>query len=612
MRSRYMYVNRRRRRPAVVLISLLLGLATLAVVGGAGFGAYRALSTSGVVPTVAIRLGPPTSTPPPTATPVPMLAGIVTDAYTGRPLPGVAVTVGGADFTTGADGAFRLPRPATAAELRLSLPAYEPLARPVGPTTGELLSLALRPTRLEGVVRGGDGKPLASARVTVGTTTVLSEADGRYTVQDVPESATLTVEAPDHARHQEPVGKRATVDVRLRVNGLTGVVKSKEGQPIARATVALGDSETTTGSDGRFKLTDVSEEGSLAVKAGGFKAERRTVQAGSSVEVTLTPLIVKAIYLTHLTVADDKRFNELLALVKRTELNAMVIDVKGDSGHLFYDSKVPLAREIGAVEPAYDVGKRLRQLREANVYTIARQVIMEDTLLAKSRPQWAVRNKATGRPWKDFNGIAWMNPYRPEIANYNVAIAKEVAELGFDEVQFDYIRFPSDGQLELTDYGQESNEEKRRAAIAGILSQARRALAPSGVFISADLFGLVTVAEDDLGIGQKLESVADVLDYICPMVYPSHYARGSFGYANPAAKPYEVVEKSLAGAKPKLAGSRAQLRPWLQDFDLYGTDYTPEMVRAQIKAAEEHRSSGWLLWNAANRYQEAALRPRGR
>ena len=611
MRPRYMYVKRRRRRPAVVLVTLLLAAVGLTVLGGVGYGAYRVLTARVVLPSISLGPAPtptPAPTPVPTATPVPMLVGLVTDAYTGRPLAGATVTVDGEQRTTGSEGAFQVPRPGETTELRIALPAYEPVTRPVGPSTATL-TLALRPTRLEGMVRGADGQPLANARVSVGGTTVLTEADGRYVVPDVPADATLTVEAAEHVRYREAVGRRTMLDVKLRPSGLAGTVKGRDGQPIARATVAFGDLQTTTGPDGRFRLADVMDDGLLAVKAGGFKAERRPVQAGATVDVTLTPFIVKAIYLTELTAADDKRFNDLLALVKRTELNAVVIDVKGDSGRIFYDSKVPLAHEIGAVEPVFDVRARLRQLREANVYTIGRQVIMEDTLLATHRPEWAVRNRATGQPWRDFNGIGWLNPYRPEVADYNVAIAREIAELGFDEVQFDYIRFPSDGVLNLVDYGQESDEEKRPAAIAGILTRARQVLDPLGVYLSADVFGLTTVIEDDLGIGQKLESLADAVDYICPMVYPSHYARGSFGFANPAARPYEVVEKSLAGAMPRLADVRAHLRPWLQDFDLYGTPYTPEMVRGQIKAAEEHHTSGWLIWNAANRYQEAALRP---
>ena len=165
-------------------------------------------------------------------------------------------------------------------------------------------------------------------------------------------------------------------------------------------------------------------------------------------------------------------------------------------------------------------------------------------------------------------------------------------------------------QLNQTDYGQENNEELRKAAIAGLLSKARDTLAPMGVYLSADIFGLTTVAEDDMGIGQKVEAVADAVDYLCPMVYPSHYARGTFGFPNPAVKPYEVINLSLAGGKPRLSEGRAQFRPWLQDFDLYGTPYTPDMVRIQIKASEENQTSGWLLWNAGNKYQEAALRPR--
>jgi hypothetical protein len=550
----------------------------------------------------------PTATAVPTATPVPMLTGNITDAYSNRPLVGVAVTLGEQQTSTGADGRFRLTRPEVAGLLKVSLADYEPLERQVAPFASDDLHVSLRPTKLAGVVRGGAGQPVTGARVAAGGQSALTDSDGRYALTNLPADATLTVEAADHARFSEAVGKRVAIDVGLKPSVVSGTVASKDGTPVDKATVAIGEAQGLTGPDGKFRLTNVTASGTLAVKAGGYKAERRSVQPGATVEVTLTPFQVRAIYLTHLTAADDKRFAELLALIKRTELNAMVIDVKGESGHIFYDSKVPLAREIGAVDPAYDVRKRLQQLREANVYAIARQVIMEDTLLAKARPELAIRHKATGQGWRDINGIGWLNAYRPEVWDYNVAIAKEIAELGFDEVQFDYVRFPSDGALNQTDYGRPNNEEGRIEAIASLLMRARTALAPTGVYLAADLFGLTLVAEDDMGIGQKVIAVADALDYICPMVYPSHYFPGEFGFKNPAAKPYEVVNLSLQSGNPRLERGRAQFRPWLQDFD-YGLPYTVDMVRVQIRASEENKTSGWMIWNAANKYQEAALRP---
>jgi hypothetical protein len=355
----------------------------------------------------------------------------------------------------------------------------------------------------------------------------------------------------------------------------------------------------------------VPETGLLIAKAGGYGIERREVRAGATVELTLTPLIVKGIYVTASSAANDRLFNDLLGLVKRTEINAMVIDVKHENGTVHYDSKVPLAREIDALDPILDVRKRLRQLREANVYVIARQVIMKDAVLAKARPQWAARHKQTGQVWKDSGGYSWMDAFRTEVWDYNIAIARELAELGFDEVQFDYVRFPSDGRLDLVEFMQESTEKSRTAAIAALLTQAGKALEPTSAYFSADFFGLVTAAEDDLGIGQKVQPIIDAVDYICPMVYPSHYARGSFGFPTPATKPYEIVAKSLAEGNLRLGDGRALYRPWLQDFDLFGVDYSPEMVRAQIKAAEEHQTSGWLLWNITNKYSEAALRPGG-
>ncbi|MCC6628832.1 MAG: carboxypeptidase regulatory-like domain-containing protein [Chloroflexi bacterium] len=608
-RRRELYVGRRPRRRGPGLVALVAGTVGVLALVGVGLGAQRLwFGTAAVPPLISLSPPTPTATPAPTATPVPMLTGSVADAFTGQLLAGAVVALGEQQTSTGGDGRFRLTRPELAGVLKVSLPQYAPLERQVAPFVSDDLRVILRPTILSGTVRDSDGRPVAGARVRAGGLSATTDTAGRYTLADVPADPTLTVEAPDHGAFSEAVGKRTVVDVRLKPSVVTGIVAGKDGAPIDKATVAIGESQGLTGADGTFRLTNVTEPGTLAVKAGGYKAERKPVQPGAAVEVTLTPFAIKAIYLTHLTAADDKRFAELLALVKRTEINAMVIDVKGESGHLFYESKVPLAREIGAVDPAYDVRKRLQQMRAANVYAIARQVIMEDTLLAKARPELAIRHKTTGQGWRDINGIGWLNPHRSEVWDYNVAIAKEIADLGFDEVQFDYVRFPSDGALNQTDYGRPSNEESRISAITSLLTRARTALAPTGVYLAADLFGLTLVAEDDMGIGQKVDAVADALDYICPMVYPSHYFPGEFGFKNPAAKPYEVVNLSLQSGNPRLERGRARFRPWLQDFD-YGLPYTVDMVRAQIRASEENKTSGWMIWNAANKYQEAALRP---
>jgi hypothetical protein len=534
----------------------------------------------------------------------------VVDGYAGSPIAGARVALPEEETSSAADGSFRLSFPVGPVELRVSAPDYEPVTLPVVPDPGAMLAIRLRPTVLSGIVSAAGGRPVARARVTVGSTAVTTDATGRYSVVDVPADATLTVEADDYAPFREPVGRRRTLDVVLKLDSISGLVRDQEGRPIPGATVIVGEAQTTTGADGRFRLRTTAEGGTLIVKAGGFAIERRAVQLGGGVDVALPRLTVKGIYLTAQTVADDGRFEELLGLVRRTELNAMVIDVKGESGHLFYASAVPLAREIGAVNPAYDIRKRLRQLREANVYTIARLVVMQDGVLSAAKPEWAIRDKATGQPWRDINGTGWMNPYRQEVWDYNIAVAKEVAALGFDEVQYDYVRFPSDGRLDLVDYGQESTEERRIKAITTLMTRTQAALAPLGVFFSADLFGLTMIADDDVGIGQKIEAVADAMDYICPMLYPSHFGRLHFGFERPATKPYEVIRGSFLEGAPKLGQGRARYRPWLQDFDLNNIPYSPEMVRAQIRAAEEAQSSGWLLWNPFNRYQEAALRRR--
>lgn len=308
------------------------------------------------------------------------------------------------------------------------------------------------------------------------------------------------------------------------------------------------------------------------------------------------------------TAADERRFGDLVALLHRTELNAVVLDIKGSPGKVWYDTGVPLASATGAVRAIYPVRERLEALKEHDAHVIGRIVVFVDANLVRTRPEWAIRDRRGGVWTGGPGGSIWMNPFREEVWDYNIALAEEAAKLGFDEIHYDYVRFPDGGPFRGVDWGdRRMSEEARVSAIVGFLKKSRRELAPLGAALSAALFGFTTVAEHDLGIGQDIEGIARELDYVSPMVYPSHYSAGNFGYAKPAENPFEVVDRSLGRAAQRLRGTNARLRPWLQDFSLGGVTYGPDKVRAQMEASEGHDTAGWLLWNAANEYTEAAL-----
>lgn len=295
--------------------------------------------------------------------------------------------------------------------------------------------------------------------------------------------------------------------------------------------------------------------------------------------------------------AGSSRMTSIVKTMSKVGLNAVVVEIKDEYGRLAYQSQVPLARQIGAgTNRIADVRAFLEDLHERGFYVIARLVTFQDGVLAEARPQLAITRRDGGL-WRNRQNLAWADPGRAEVWRYEVDIAEEALHLGFDEVQFDYVRFPTDGDV--SNIRSVVPAERRVAVIAGFLAYARQRLAPYGRPVSADVFGFVATARDDLGIGQILEDVAASVDFVSPMVYPSHYPKGSYGFDDPDAEPYGVIRHAMAVAVERIGA--AKLRPWLQSFSL-GHTYGPAEIAAQIRAVSESGISGWLFWNASGRY----------
>ena len=318
---------------------------------------------------------------------------------------------------------------------------------------------------------------------------------------------------------------------------------------------------------------------------------------------------IKGIYVTAKNFSNKQKRQKLLKLLEESDLNAVVLDIKDDQGHLTYQSKVPLAKEVKSNKHASikDLEELLHELKSRDIYTIARIVTFKDPHLAEQKKEWAIKHR-NGGTWKDKQGVLWIDPYHPKVWEYVTDIALEVAQLGFDEIQFDYIRFPDnpkrlarEGTFPLAD------GRSKAEAIGEFLTFARKRLGEENVVISADVFGLTTTTKDDMGIGQQWEIITQHVDIISPMMYPSHYAKGSYGLKNPEAAPHQTIEEGLKDAiekneKLKAKGLKvAQIRPWYQDFD-FRRNYSHKEVEAQIKAGEEFGLKGYLLWNQANRY----------
>jgi hypothetical protein len=325
--------------------------------------------------------------------------------------------------------------------------------------------------------------------------------------------------------------------------------------------------------------------------------------------VRLPPFRPKALYLTVYGIGSRQLRTDALSLIDTTELNSLVIDLKGDRGLIPYPSAVPLAAEVGAlrVRTIPDLPALVADLHARHIYLIARIVVFKDDLLAGRRPALAVRRGGT--IYRDREGLAWANPYSADVWNYNIAIAVEAARAGFDEIQFDYVRLPDATGLT---FDRPWTEDNRVAAIDGFLAAARDALVPYNVFLAADVFGYVAWNADDTHIGQKVGHVAGIVDYVSPMLYPSSFQFGIPGYRNPVQHPYEIVRRSLEEAQKRARVPPIRFRPWLQAFRDYafgGRPFTAGEIRKQIDAAEAFGADGWMLWNPRNRYSAADLKP---
>lgn len=319
------------------------------------------------------------------------------------------------------------------------------------------------------------------------------------------------------------------------------------------------------------------------------------------------PKSVKGIYVSAWK-ATGSSLDKLIKLIDETELNAAVIDLKNDSGQVTYDSKVPLVDEINSDEtrPIPDIKAVLQRMKQRNIYTIARVAAFKDPYLCSVRSDLAMHTK-TGAVWRDRKGVSWVDPYNEEVQAYALAIAKEAQELGFDEIQFDYVRFPENGQkVDREVRFQNPRNQSKAELIRDFLRKARREITTAN--LSADVFGLTSSTTGDMGIGQDWMLLSSEVDYLSPMIYPSHYSNGSLGVQYPDLEPYRIVKQALTDALDKNAqiSNAAAVRPWLQDFTATWVKphqkYGAVQVGEQIKAAKELGIDQFLLWNPSCTY----------
>jgi len=392
---------------------------------------------------------------------------------------------------------------------------------------------------------------------------------------------------------------------------MTGkVVDFYTGKPLKGVWVTSNDEVTITDENGMFVAKTMGTK--LVLRTHGYRRTEEVIDTppvNAPHLIRLFPFTPKGLYLSFFGIGYKGIRESSLKLIQETELNALVIDVKGDRGMIPYKSAIPLATEVGGQQiiTVRDIDDLIKSLKAKGIYIIARIVVFKDNPLALAKPEFAAKTQS-GAIWRDRENLAWVDPFKKEVWDYNIEIAIEAARHGFDEIQFDYVRFPDASDLQ---FSMPNTQENRIKAITGFLSEAKNRLTPHNVFLAADIFGYVCWNLNDTWIGQKLENLVSNLDYLSPMLYPSGFQYGIPGYRIPIANPHEIVYYSLKRAQERTQLAPTRFRPWLQAFRDYAFDkryFKDKEIRDQINAATEFGSGGWMLWNPCNVYSSFGLK----
>ena len=383
-----------------------------------------------------------------------------------------------------------------------------------------------------------------------------------------------------------PTTAPPTTTTTVPIVQVSGRVTSDTGTPVSRAMVSTGELATLTGPDGWFAL-ETSAPGPMTVSKPGWTGVVMDWDGATTYyEAVISPERIRGLRVAADAAGDEEKFQSLIRLADETAVNAFVFDTKQEGGDVLYSTGVAEAYRIGAVKPVYDPRARVEEAHAHGLYAITRIVTFEDAYRAKAFPE----EKLAG---------PWLDPASETARAYMLDLAEEACEIGFDEIMFDYVRYPAgrtaevSGQLDMT-------EAERVSVVSGFLAEARSLLNPMGCGVSAAVFAIVVSSPDDQGLGQKPEEVSAQVDVLSPMVYPSHYSNGWLGFADPNDHPYEVTAGAINDARARM-GPDARLRPWLQAFW-----WTDEQIRTSIQAAED-LDSGWTLWNVRSNFDPEAL-----
>lgn len=365
------------------------------------------------------------------------------------------------------------------------------------------------------------------------------------------------------------------------------VVVGPDGAGLPDATVTIGEEEATTSADGSLSFAGIAPATIEVTRFGWLPTSVDWKGGDEPVEVALEPRVVRGLRVSSYVAADPEQFAGLLDLAANSTVNTLVFDTKDESNYVLYESESDFAADVGSVNPMYDPTELIAMAKDQGLYTITRIVTFEDSRWTKALPE----HKLAGN---------WIDPTIVAAWEYPLQLAVEACEFGFDEIQFDYLRFPAGRTATVAQARIPLTEEERVAAIGAFLTEARSRLHPLGCALSADIFAIVLSSPGDQGIGQRPEDVSATVDAVSPMIYPSHYSDGWLGFPSPNDHPGPVVADALDDGIPRMAVGTS-MRPWLQAFY-----YNAAQILAEISEAEE-RGVGWILWNARGNYAESAL-----
>lgn len=386
----------------------------------------------------------------------------------------------------------------------------------------------------------------------------------------------------------------------------SGTIIDKEtSKPVAKAIVSDSNHSVRSDENGTFIIK--SSEKALHIKAYGYRPHSFSSDSNET-KLKIEPINVKALYLTFWGASlHSKTLEKLLNIIDKTKVNAVVMDVKNEYGSTSYKTSFAQANSYGADNNRTNrnITKFMKIMKSKNVYTIARIVTFKDELQAVNNPDYAIKDE-NGEIWRNGDGMAWVDPYDKRSHDYAISMAEEAAKVGFDEINFDYVRFPAKSGLK---YCKENNAKNRIKAISQFLDSAQDRLRKYGVFISVDIYGNVCWSHGDNNIGQTILSLKDHADYLAPMLYPSGFAEGSFNVTYPSEHPYIVIYRSIKHIQDLIDPIR--VRPWLQYFKDYAHKrryYRYFEVNEQIKAANDADSNGWMIWSPSSKYMLSYFR----